>query len=180
MSPQSLFGPVGSSSSRLIVIRGNSGSGKSSVAAAVRASRPDGTVAVIGQDVIRRDLLGTGDDVGGHAPVVIDYLARLLLDRGFDLVLEGILNADWYSEVLTRLAHDHRGLTCCYLYDLTFEETVRRHQTKPIAHAFGADEMRKWWRGCQPVEGLSEHRVTDSETLDVTVNRVLKDCWPQG
>jgi hypothetical protein len=173
-------GRVGSPTSRLIVIRGSSGSGKSSVAAAIRASRPDRTVAVVGQDVIRRDVLGTGDDVDGHATALIDLSTRFALDRGFDVVLEGILNADWYSETLLRLVDDHRGTSRCYLYDLSFEETVRRHASKPVADSFGVAELRKWWRGCQPIEGLDESIVTDTETLDSTVARVLSDCWPSS
>jgi hypothetical protein len=177
-SLSTLAGPVGSRTTRLVVIRGSSGSGKSSVAAAIRAARPGRTVAIVGQDVLRRDVLGTGDDTGGHATGLVDLTARYLLGRGFDVVLEGILNAEWYGDVLRRLVDDHRGTTCCYLYDLSFDETVRRHATKPVAEVFGERELRTWWRGCQPVDGLRESRVTDADSLDATVSRVLADCWP--
>ena len=106
-----LSGSVGSASTRLIVIRGSSGSGKSTVAAAIREARPERSVAVIGQDVMRRQILGTGDDLGGHATALIDLTTRFALHRGFDVVVEGILNADWYSEVLLRLIDDHRGIS---------------------------------------------------------------------
>jgi hypothetical protein len=171
-------GPVGSLTTRLVVIRGNSGSGKSSVAAAISAARPDRTVAIVGQDLLRRDVLGTGDDTDGHATGLVELTTRYLLDRGFDVVLEGILNAHWYSDVLRRLVDDHRGTTRCYLYDLSFDETVRRHATKPVADVFGERELRTWWRGCQPVVGLPESRVTDGNSLDETVSRVIADCWP--
>lgn len=173
-----LSGSVGSASTRLIVIRGSSGSGKSTVAAAIREARPERSVAVIGQDLMRRHVLGTGDDVGEHATALIDLTTRFALDRGFDVVVEGILNADWYTEMLLRLIDDHRGISRCYLYDLTFDETVRRHGTKPVADVFGVAELQKWWRGCQPVPGLEEARITDSQSLDATVARVLADCWP--
>lgn len=140
---QDLTGRVGSPSTRLIVIRGSSGSGKSSVAAAIRAARPERTVALVGQDVMRREVLGTGDDRDGHATAFIDLTTRFALSRGFDVVLEGILNADWYSETLLQLVDDHRGTSRCYLYDLSFEETVRRHASKPVANSFGEAEMRK-------------------------------------
>lgn len=133
---------------------------------------------MVGQDVIRRDVLGTGDDVGGHATALIDLTTRFALNRGFDVVVEGILNADWYTETLLRLVDEHRGVSRCYLYDLSFEETVRRHATKPVANAFGVEELRKWWRGCQPVEGLDEATVTDTDSLDSTLARIMNDCWP--
>ena len=46
---------VGTHSTRLIVIRGNAGTGKSSLAAAIRASLPRG-VAIIGHDQLRREI----------------------------------------------------------------------------------------------------------------------------
>lgn len=172
-----LDGRVGSPASRLIVIRGSSGSGKSSVAAAVRASRPDRTVAVVGQDVMRREVLGTDDDVAGHAAGLIDLTTRYALSRGFDVIVEGVLNADWYGATLIRLVDDHRGTSRCYVYDLPFGETVRRHAGRPVADFFGEADLRKWWRGCQRVDGLDEAVVTKTETLDSTVTRVLRDCW---
>ena len=77
----------------------------------------------------RRNVLGIGDDTGGHATGLVELTTRYLLGRGFDVVLEGILNAEWYGDVLRRLVVDHRGTTCCYLYDVSFDETVRRHAT---------------------------------------------------
>ncbi|WP_344192551.1 kinase [Kribbella karoonensis] len=171
-------GAVGSSSTRLITLRGNSGSGKSMVAAGIRAARPVGTVAVLGQDVIRREILGTGDDAGGHPVGLIDLAARYLLGQGFDLIIEGILNAKWYSQVLPGLVADHRGVSRSYIYDLSFEETVRRHSTKPVAKAFGEAEMRQWYRGFQPITDLDESVITADESLDSTVARILDDCWP--
>lgn len=33
-----------------------------------------------------------------------------------------------------------------YYFDLPFEETLRRHQTKPNCGEFGEEAMRRWWR----------------------------------
>ena len=33
-----------------------------------------------------------------------------------------------------------------YYYDLPFEETLRRHSTKPNCDDFGEADMRRWWR----------------------------------
>ncbi|MFD3404862.1 kinase [Kribbella sp. NPDC058693] len=148
------------------------------MAAAIRAARPAGTVAVLGQDVIRRDILGTGDDAGGHPIGLIDLAGRYLLERGFDVIIEGILNAKWYSQILPSLVADHRGVSRSYIYDLPFEETIRRHSTKPVATAFGEAEMRQWYRGLQPIPDLAESVITADDTLDATVTRILQDCWP--
>lgn len=168
---------VGSTSTRLITMRGSSGSGKSTLAAEVRAARPVGSVAVIGQDVIRRSILGTGEDPAGHPVRLTDLIARDLLDHGFDVVIEGILNAAWYTNMLLRLVADHRGVSKSYIWDLPFDETVRRHQTKPIATEFGEAEMRAWWRGLQPAPGLAEAVITSWESIEEVRGRILGDCW---
>lgn len=168
---------VGSSSTRLVTLRGSSGSGKSTIAEAMRAARPAGSVAILDQDVIRRQILGTGEDTGGHPMALIELMARHLLDRGYDVIVEGILNADWYSDILMRLVCDHRGISRCYIWDLPFDETVRRHATKPVATEFGESEMRAWWRGFQPIRGLDERVIGPDHSFEATRTRVLADCW---
>jgi hypothetical protein len=32
-----------------------------------------------------------------------------------------------------------------YYYDIPFEETLRRHETKDKRFEFGEAEMRRWW-----------------------------------
>ena len=38
------------------------------------------------------------------------------------------------------------GSMYAYYFDLPFEETVRRHGTKPNCGDFGPEDMRAWWR----------------------------------
>lgn len=180
MTDDSVERDVGLNSTRLITFRGSSGSGKSTVAMAVREARPAGSVAIIGQDVVRRQILGTGEDNGGHPIGLIELMARHLLDRGVDVIIEGILNADWYTDVLVQLAKVHRGVSHSYIWNLPFEETVRRHATKPVATEFGEVEMRTWWRGFQPIPGLNEQIIGPTQSFDATVARVLADCWGPG
>ena len=167
---------LGSSASRLVILRGNSGSGKSALASALRAARPKGTLAIVGQDTIRRTILGTGDDLGTTAIGLIDLAVRYALTNGFDVVVEGILNADRYGDMLATLRADHVGITRAYLYDLSFEETVRRHATKGDL-GFSEEEMRSWWHGFQPVPELHEEVIPEDQTLAEALRRVLSDGW---
>ncbi|QDP95311.1 hypothetical protein FOE78_04750 [Microlunatus elymi] len=118
-----------------------------------------------------------GDDRDGHAIALIDAMARLLLDRGFDVIIEGILNAALYTESLVRLVGDHGGVSRSYIWDLPFEETVRRHATKPVPTEFGEAELRQWWRGFQPVEGLGESVLGPTDDLGSSIARIAVDCW---
>jgi len=81
---------TGSDRTRLIVLRGNSGSGKSTVAAELRAACGQG-LAWISQDHIRRVLLKEKDQPGAVNIGLIDQVARYCLDHGYHAVIDGIL-----------------------------------------------------------------------------------------
>jgi predicted kinase len=66
---------VGSDRTRLIVLRGNSGSGKTTVAAALREAYGRG-MAWVSQDLIRRIILKEKDKPGGLSIGLIDQVTR--------------------------------------------------------------------------------------------------------
>lgn len=81
---------VGSEETRLVVVRGNSASGKSSVAAGIR-DRFGRRLALVGQDNLRRIVLRERDVPGGTNIGLIDTAARYPLDADYHVVVEGIL-----------------------------------------------------------------------------------------
>ena len=166
---------MGSSETRLIVIRGNSGSGKSALATALRAAWPR-EVAMIGQDQMRREILHVKDKPGTLAADYIALSVRFALDHAMDVIVEGILYEEIYGGTLRSLIADHRGLTRCYRYDLSFGETLRRHAMRPQAGSFGEEEMRSWWRESDVLGGVTEAVIGADDPLDETVSRVLADC----
>lgn len=169
------MGRVGDEGTRLIIIRGNSGTGKSALAAAIRAARPRG-VAIIGHDQLRREILHVRDHPGTPAAGYVDLSARYALDHGLHTVVEGILHEEIYGALLRQLITEHRGVTRCYRYDMSFEETLRRHATKPKATEFGEPEMRQWWRDRDPLIGADEIVIGSDSPLQESVQRVLTDC----
>lgn len=166
---------VGRDTTRLILIRGNSGSGKSALAAAIRAARPRG-VAIVGHDQLRREVLDVQERPGTPSVGYIDLSARLALDQMLHVVVEGILHEEIYGDVLRGLIADHRGTTRCYRYDLTFEETLRRHATKVWAAEFGEAEMSSWWRDADPLVGVDEMLIGPTSSLEQSTRRILRDC----
>jgi predicted kinase len=158
----------GTPSTILLVIRGNSGSGKSSVAKAVRLAYGRGC-ALVEQDHLRRIILRERDDPGGLAPAFIDHTARYLLDNGYHVVLEGILLERKYGAVVRALLAAHRGTSSVFYLDIPFEETVRRHATRPQASEFTADQMRGWYteRDLLGVDG--EHVIGPESAFADTV-----------
>lgn len=167
---------TGSERTRLVVLRGDSGSGKTTTADALRPLLGPKT-AVIRQDYFRRDLLSGGERASraADAAMLIDAVARHALDLGYDVILDGIFNLRDYADLLERLWRDHRGVTAIYQFDIGFDETVRRHGTRELRHAFGPEKMREWYDGWQPLRFVDEHRIGPEDSLSQTVGRILAD-----
>jgi len=164
----------------MIIVRGNSGSGKSVLAKALRDSRPRG-VAILGHDQLKREILHLSDRPGTHTVDYFDLSARFILDRGLHLVIEGILHEEIYGEMLRGLVRDHRGVTRCYRYDLSFEQTLSRHLTKWNADVVSEQKLRSWYRPSDPLHGVTEQVITGDSELEETLSRVLADCdWARA
>ncbi|MEU9201245.1 AAA family ATPase [Streptomyces sp. NPDC048332] len=165
---------VGSTETRLVVLRGNSASGKSSVAAGIRERFGRG-LALVGQDNLRRVVLREHDRPGAANIGLIDTVARYSLDAGYHVVLEGILYADRYGQMLQQLRADHRGHTHCYYLEVPFTETVARHATKPIADEVDERQLREWYRPLDLLPGSIETVIHADSVLADTVDRILHD-----
>ncbi|MFF1907296.1 AAA family ATPase [Kitasatospora sp. NPDC058218] len=165
---------TGSEHTVLIVLRGNSGSGKSSIAAALRARYGRG-LALVGQDNLRRTVLRERDTDGAAAIGLIDTVARYALDHGFHVVVEGILSAARYGPMLGRLAADHRGRTRLYYLDVDLVETLNRHALRPQATEFTSEEMTGWYVGGDLLPGGVERVIGQDSTLEQSVDRILDD-----
>jgi chloramphenicol 3-O-phosphotransferase len=162
------------SQSRLIVLRGNSGSGKSAVAAAIRARYGRG-IALVGQDNLRRIVLREKDVPDGANIGLIDLTARYALNHGFHVVIDGILYADHYADMLEALRRDHQDRSWFYYLDVPFEETMTRHATRPQAAEFGLAEMQRWYREHDLLPGAIEQVIGAASTLDDTVQQIMRD-----
>ncbi|GAA2420732.1 AAA family ATPase [Streptomyces coeruleofuscus] len=165
---------VGSEETRLVVLRGNSASGKSSVAAGLREEFGRG-LALVAQDNLRRVVLREHDVPGAANIGLIDTVARYALDAGFHVVVEGILYADRYGDMLGRLGADHRGATHHYYLDVPFDETLARHATKPIADEVDETQLRDWYRPLDPLPGGVETLIGADSSLAATVDRIMCD-----
>lgn len=161
---------------RLIIIRGNSASGKSTLARRVQkeASVP---VAVIEQDYFRHDLFGSKwGDVEYHVrSALIVAMTLQLLRSGVTVILEGSLPSKWFTEVLAAIQKEWHGEVVAFCYVLDLEETVRRHHTRDKRTHFGEDTLREWYSERDPVKGLREDILDKEVTLDHAIRQVLNN-----
>jgi len=161
-------------------LRGNSGSGKSAVAAGIRLQYGVRRLAIVGQDNLRRTVLRERDVPGGVNVGLIEHTAAYALEAGFHAIVEGIMYADRYGEMLHRLRAAHAGPSFFYYFDVPFEETLRRHAGKPQAAEYGRPEMARWWREKDLLPGGIEDIITAESTLDETVTRIMRDTGLDG
>lgn len=165
-----------SASTRLIILRGNSGSGKTSVARAVRDAYRRRGMALISQDVVRRDILRERDTADAVNIGLIDLMCRHALDAGYHVLLEGILARSRYGRMLQSLCDDHRGTTTVFYMDISLEETLRRHASRPLSAQFGGEVMREWYCERDLLACGGEIVIGEGSSLEETVRRIVSEA----
>lgn len=159
---------------KLIILRGNSASGKSTVAKELR-ERMGYETMLIQQDVVRREILRVQDLPENPSVQLIYDLAMYGKKIGFDVIIEGIMHADKCSEMLQKIIDDFGGESHVYYFDVSFEETLRRHETKLIEkNEYGEAEMRSWWRdkdylGLRTEKLIPEH-MSKEQIIEIIYN----------
>lgn len=161
------------SDATLVIIRGNSGSGKSTVARELR-QHLDPKPMLIAQDTVRREMLSVKDRPGNPTPELLTDLCRWSARRGGITILEGILDNDKYAALFRQLPGLFSRIHAYYL-DVSFEETLRRHATRPQSAEFGEDALYRWYRAENPIGLIPETIIPANSTLDETVTRILRD-----
>lgn len=157
----------------LIILRGNSGSGKTTLAHKLQRKLGRGTL-VISQDVVRRTMLYAADGHGTQAiPLLIEMIryGRAHCDH---VILEGILDAEVYQPLFEVCLREFERIHA-YYYDITFEETLRRHETKPNHADFGEADMRRWWKEKDFIGIIAEQTLTADMTHEDAIRKILSD-----
>ncbi|MBC1934961.1 kinase [Listeria grandensis] len=130
--------------SKLIILRGNSGSGKTTIAKKLQETLGDGTL-LVSQDTVRRDMLHVRDRRGNLSINLIQNIASYGKNICPYVIVEGILGREIYQGMLQDLIQFFDNQADVYYFDLPFAETVKRHQTKDKAHEFGIEKLKAWW-----------------------------------
>ncbi|MFE6868707.1 AAA family ATPase [Kitasatospora sp. NPDC057692] len=157
----------------LIVLRGNSASGKTSTAWRLRSLVGE-SLAIISQDTVCINMLGEPDVENGASIEMICRMARIALRRGFHVVLEGILVSERYGTMLRGLHRDHAGRTCFFYFDLPWPELLARHATRKKSQEFGLAEMQRWFIPHDHLPGVGEVLIGPGSSLDSSAQMILE------
>lgn len=159
---------------KLIILRGNSGSGKTTTAKTLQKKFGHGTM-LISQDVIRREILFVKDGPNTEAIKLLNELVLYGKKHCNIIILEGILNSKWYKKLFENLKDEFGSQIFAYYFDIPFEETLNRHKQKPNSHDFGEKEMRIWWNEKDLLNIIPEVFIHKELSLDEIVNNVYAD-----
>ena len=160
---------------KLIIIRGNSGSGKTSVSKVLQEKFGENTM-LISQDMVRREILHTRDGADTKALPLMTELLKYGRRNSPVTILEGIMVADWYMPLFETAIKEFGSEIYAYYYDLPFEETLARHDTRAKRMSFGAEDMRRWWVEKDYMKIIPEKILTKEIGLDEAVEMIFRDA----
>ncbi len=159
--------------SKIIILRGNSGSGKTTVARQLQRKLGRGTL-LISQDAVRREMLFVRDEPGNMAITLLINLIEYGRKNCKCVILEGILYSNYYQRLFDSIISEYNSNIYAYYFDIPFEETLIRHKTKPNSNEFGEEEMKRWWRDSDFIQSIHEEVISRDMKADTIVNLITK------
>jgi adenylate kinase family enzyme len=135
--------------SKLIILRGPSGAGKSMVAKLVH-SRVSNKTALIDQDYYRHTMFNNlHTDL--EAPRYVMFAGvQIALDYGYDVILEGFLGMAKYKAYFDKLLNHHPMENYFFYFDVSFDETLRRHKTRQKSSLLDQGKMAELYSRTGP------------------------------
>ena len=103
----------------LVIIRGNSGSGKTSLAKKLQEYYGRKTL-LISQDIVRRDMLKEKVKPSNLSISLTETIARYGYERDLLVIVEGFYETDIYGQMLEKLHTLFYPKVLSYYYDLSF------------------------------------------------------------
>jgi len=129
---------------------------------------------LIPQDVVRRDIIRVSDDIDNPAIQLIEDIARYGKSISYDVIIEGILGKEKYGDMFKRLSSVF-DRTYTFYFDVSFEETLRRHELKKDKrNEYGEKEMKEWWLENDILDTAEEILIPESLTEDETLKLITK------
>ena len=157
----------------LIILRGNSGSGKSTVAKLLQQHFGANTL-LIDQDLVRIEMLHTRDHQNNLAINLIKEIALYGYKHCDTVILEGILSTARYKDMLLEVIQHFSPSCYIYYFNIPFEETVIRHETREKRHKFSEVDMRRWWIEHDVLNLPNEQLISAQSSQQQTLEMILK------
>jgi thymidylate kinase len=157
---------------KLIILRGPSAVGKSTVAKALMELTQRPTV-LVELDYYRFSFVNPPrrDHNLEYELSGSDVLIALRL--GFDVIFDGNFTADAHDPFLVRLFRAHAEQNYLFYLDASLAETLRRHKTKSNPR-ISAEKMREVYKYASPTGRKDEVVIPGDSSLEQTVDQIVQ------
>jgi thymidylate kinase len=152
---------------KLIIIRGPSGVGKSTVAKALmeQTSRP---TVLIDLDQYRFSFVNPPKEDHDLEFEMSASDVHIGLKLGFDVIFDGNFSADADEPFLKKLFAEHPEENYIFYLDASLHETLERHKTK-INPRIDANKMNEVYKYASPTGHKQEVVISEESSLEQTV-----------
>lgn len=155
---------------KLIIIRGPSGVGKSTVAKKLMSSTTRPTT-LIDLDYYRFiHVNGVGSHDLEHGMCVNNIL--IALDKGFDVIFEGNYNVKESPEFFSEVFRFHPNENYLFYLDASLDETLKRHVAR-VDQRIKSEKMKELYKFASPTRHKGEVIIPETSTLEETVKKIL-------
>ena len=154
-----------------ILIRGNSGSGKTVLANCLQNHFGYQRCLLLHEDLLRLDILHVKEKKTAPTASLIELMIEWGKQYYPIVILEGILPKRIYGTTLTKIIHEFGAGAFVYYLDISFAQTVKNNEEKESP--FPLETLEKWWLE-QDTLGEKERKLT-SATIKELAEQVLTD-----
>lgn len=161
--------------SKLIILRGPSGAGKSTVAALIH-QKAIGKTALIEQDYYRHILFNNlHSDL--EAPRYVMFAGvEAALEHGYDVIIEGFMGMGKYKPYFDELLTKHPEDNYFFYFDISFEETLRRHKTRQKSQSLNQARMHELFLKSGPSGYPNETIIDEISTPQQACSLIIQAC----
>lgn len=157
---------------KIIVLRGNSGSGKSTLAYALR-QLTDPMAIVIEQDHFRQKIVAQkGEEARDLTKKIIHSMIQIGLDSGRDIIVEGIFRRERWQDLFDEIVENYQADKYFFYFDISLDETMRRHATRLKRHEFDADKMQEWFKSKDFLNNINENIIDEQSSFEASLQQV--------
>lgn len=159
---------------KLIILIGPSGAGKSTTAKRLKELSSRNT-ATIEQDVFRHNILHDQENSREVSAIMMKDTILTALRNGYDVIADGIFDITHSKKIFDDILAEHTSDNQIYYFNISLEETIRRHGTRSKKNDFGEDEMKKWYIPANLMGYDFEREITEGMSEEDIISIISSD-----
>ncbi len=159
----------------LIVLRGNSGSGKTTTAKNLKNKLGHNSLYVSTDQIYVHMVSSLDKEVKTKVSLeLFNSLIEFGFSKNFVIIIDGNMSADIYEECLLywkdKIPNNH-----FYYFDIPLEETFARHDTRINRIWFSKDKMKEWYAKDNKLRVINEKVINEDMSEEQTLDMILSD-----